>query len=139
MPNTIASAAASADIRPRKIIAGADCFGAELKDALISHFQSLNIEVEDLGTSDYYSVSAEVARHVSAVESDSGTRGLGALVFISSYMYFFTIEPYACEPSCLPKYPPNKEMDVKLRDEEARRFTFLSFFMFTMPWINIDR
>ncbi|KAK1581924.1 hypothetical protein Q3G72_010218 [Acer saccharum] len=71
MPNTIASAAASADIRPRKIIAGADCFGAELKDALISHFQSLNIEVEDLGTSDYYSVSAEVARHVSAVESDS--------------------------------------------------------------------
>ncbi|KAK0590029.1 hypothetical protein LWI29_021855 [Acer saccharum] len=52
---------------------------------------------------------------------------------------FFTIEPYACEPSSLPKYPPNKEMDVKLRDEEARRFTFLSFFMFTMSWINIGR
>ncbi|KAJ6410479.1 hypothetical protein OIU84_007262 [Salix udensis] len=35
---------------------------------------------------------------------------------------FFTTEPYACEPSSLPKYPPSKELDVKLRDEEARRF-----------------
>ncbi|EOY22588.1 Kinase superfamily protein [Theobroma cacao] len=34
---------------------------------------------------------------------------------------FFTTEPYACESSSLPKYPPSKEMDVKLRDEEARR------------------
>ncbi|GLT39949.1 hypothetical protein SLA2020_141140 [Shorea laevis] len=34
---------------------------------------------------------------------------------------FFTTEPYACEPSSLPKYPPTKEIDVKLRDEEARR------------------
>ncbi|KAL6996884.1 hypothetical protein U1Q18_007011 [Sarracenia purpurea var. burkii] len=34
---------------------------------------------------------------------------------------FFITEPYACEPSCLPKYPPSKEIDVKLRDEEARR------------------
>ncbi|KAI3785909.1 hypothetical protein L1987_45035 [Smallanthus sonchifolius] len=34
---------------------------------------------------------------------------------------FFTSEPYACEPSELPKYPPSKELDVKLRDEEARR------------------
>ncbi|KAF6161582.1 hypothetical protein GIB67_009461 [Kingdonia uniflora] len=33
---------------------------------------------------------------------------------------FFTMKPYACEPSSLPKYPPSKEMDVKLR-EEARR------------------
>ncbi|KAK0606832.1 hypothetical protein LWI29_004948 [Acer saccharum] len=52
---------------------------------------------------------------------------------------FFTTEPYAYEPSSLPKYPPSKEMDVKFRDEEARRFTFLSFFMFTMSWINIGR
>ncbi|CAA6663468.1 unnamed protein product [Spirodela intermedia] len=35
---------------------------------------------------------------------------------------FFTTEPYACDPSSLPQYPPSKEMDVKLRDEEARRF-----------------
>ncbi|KAM7483486.1 hypothetical protein LguiB_008069 [Lonicera macranthoides] len=34
---------------------------------------------------------------------------------------FFSTEPYACEPSSLPKYPPSKELDVKLRDEEARR------------------
>ncbi|KAL6494405.1 hypothetical protein OROGR_031205 [Orobanche gracilis] len=34
---------------------------------------------------------------------------------------FFTSEPYACEPSSLPKFPPSKEMDIKLRDEEARR------------------
>lgn len=34
---------------------------------------------------------------------------------------FFTTKPYACNPSSLPKYPPSKEMDAKLRDEEARR------------------
>ncbi|KAK1315676.1 putative serine/threonine-protein kinase [Acorus calamus] len=33
----------------------------------------------------------------------------------------FTMKPYACEPSSLPQYPPSKEMDAKLRDEEARR------------------
>ncbi|KAK4781970.1 hypothetical protein SAY86_016072 [Trapa natans] len=34
---------------------------------------------------------------------------------------FFTTEPYACEPSSLPKYPPTKEMDVKQRGDESRR------------------
>ncbi|CAL0300061.1 unnamed protein product [Lupinus luteus] len=34
---------------------------------------------------------------------------------------FFTTEPYACDPSDLPKYPPTKEMDAKQRDDEARR------------------
>lgn len=34
---------------------------------------------------------------------------------------FFNTEPYSCEPSSLPQYPPSKEMDAKLRDEEARR------------------
>ncbi|ONM26010.1 hypothetical protein Zm00014a_038604 [Zea mays] len=34
---------------------------------------------------------------------------------------FFKTEPYACEPSSLPQYPPSKEMDAKRRDEEARR------------------
>ncbi|KAK9045743.1 hypothetical protein V6N11_051651 [Hibiscus sabdariffa] len=34
---------------------------------------------------------------------------------------FFTTEPYACEPSSLPKYHPSKEIDVKLRDREARQ------------------
>uniref|UniRef100_A0AA96NG61 [RNA-polymerase]-subunit kinase n=1 Tax=Phyllostachys edulis TaxID=38705 RepID=A0AA96NG61_PHYED len=34
---------------------------------------------------------------------------------------FFKTKPYACEPSSLPKYPPNKEMDVKLREDLHRR------------------
>ncbi|XP_022764110.1 probable serine/threonine-protein kinase At1g09600 isoform X2 [Durio zibethinus] len=34
---------------------------------------------------------------------------------------FFTTQPLACDPSSLPKYPPSKEIDAKLRDEEARR------------------
>ncbi|KAK9182391.1 hypothetical protein WN944_025535 [Citrus x changshan-huyou] len=40
---------------------------------------------------------------------------------IYSCSRFFTTKPYACDPSSLPKYPPTKEMDAKLRDEEARR------------------
>ncbi|XP_059630480.1 probable serine/threonine-protein kinase At1g54610 isoform X2 [Cornus florida] len=34
---------------------------------------------------------------------------------------FFTKNPLPCDPSSLPKYPPSKEFDVKLRDEEVRR------------------
>ncbi|XP_022748937.1 probable serine/threonine-protein kinase At1g54610 [Durio zibethinus] len=34
---------------------------------------------------------------------------------------FFTTQPLACDPSSLPKYPPSKEIDANLRDEEARR------------------
>lgn len=34
---------------------------------------------------------------------------------------FFSSKPLPCEPSSLPKYPPSKELDAKLRDEEARR------------------
>lgn len=34
---------------------------------------------------------------------------------------FFTTKPYACDPSSLPHYPPSKEMDAKLREEENRR------------------
>ncbi|KAL6205736.1 hypothetical protein ACLB2K_022989 [Fragaria x ananassa] len=34
---------------------------------------------------------------------------------------FFTTKPFPCDPSSLPKYPPSKEFDVKVRDEEARR------------------
>jgi hypothetical protein len=47
-------------------------------------------------------------------------------------MQFFTTEPFACEPSSLPKYPPSKEIDVKRRDEEARRFV-------TSPLISLVR
>ncbi|KAL0749407.1 hypothetical protein Bca101_031410 [Brassica carinata] len=34
---------------------------------------------------------------------------------------FFTTEPLPCDVSILPKYPPSKELDAKVRDEEARR------------------
>ncbi|XVE67500.1 hypothetical protein DITRI_Ditri08aG0166100 [Diplodiscus trichospermus] len=34
---------------------------------------------------------------------------------------FFTTNPLPCDPSSLPKYPPSKEFDVKLREEESRR------------------
>ncbi|CAI0432345.1 unnamed protein product [Linum tenue] len=41
---------------------------------------------------------------------------------------FFMTEPYACEPSSLPKYPPSKEIDAKRRDDEARRSLFLDLY-----------
>ncbi|KVH95869.1 Protein kinase, ATP binding site-containing protein [Cynara cardunculus var. scolymus] len=40
-------------------------------------------------------------------------------LFIS--FQFFTTKPHACDPSSLPRYPPSKEIDAKMRDEEARR------------------
>ncbi|MED6151652.1 hypothetical protein PIB30_084503 [Stylosanthes scabra] len=66
--------------RPVKIIAGSDDFGTPLKDALVSHLRSRNIEVQDLGTSSYYSAGAEVGRLVSesSSSSDVDLRGLVA-------------------------------------------------------------
>ena len=40
---------------------------------------------------------------------------------------FFATWPLACDPSSLPKYPPSKEIDAKLRDEEARRCMLLKY------------
>ncbi|KAK1310918.1 putative serine/threonine-protein kinase [Acorus calamus] len=34
---------------------------------------------------------------------------------------FFTSKPLACDPSILPHYPPSKEIDARMRIEEARR------------------
>lgn len=51
------------------------------------------------------------------------------LIDCSLILQFFTTKPYACEPSSLPKYPPSKEMDAKLRDEEARRWGSLNNFI----------
>ncbi|XP_062099909.1 probable serine/threonine-protein kinase At1g09600 [Humulus lupulus] len=45
-------------------------------------------------------------------------RGSAATALASD---FFTTEPLPCDPSSLPKYPPSKEIDAKLRNEEARR------------------
>ncbi|KAJ7978086.1 DNA-damage-repair/toleration protein DRT102-like [Quillaja saponaria] len=71
-PNTTTS--------PLKIITGADSFGCSLKDALVSHLRSLNIEVEDLGTSSYYSIAAEVGRRVSNASSSSSSAEIRGLV-----------------------------------------------------------
>ncbi|XP_022945343.1 probable serine/threonine-protein kinase At1g09600 [Cucurbita moschata] len=51
-----------------------------------------------------------------AVEPDG--RGTASSALQSE---FFTTKPLPSEPSTLPKYPPSKEFDVKLRDEENRR------------------
>lgn len=44
-------------------------------------------------------------------------RGTASSALDSEY---FKTQPYACDPSSLPKYPPNKEIDAKHR-EDARR------------------
>ncbi|XP_058101025.1 probable serine/threonine-protein kinase At1g54610 isoform X1 [Magnolia sinica] len=49
---------------------------------------------------------------------DPADRGTAASALKSD---FFTTKPLACDPSSLPKYPPSKEFDAKIRDEEARR------------------
>lgn len=49
---------------------------------------------------------------------DPADRGSAASAFKNE---FFTARPYPCDPSSLPKYPPSKEFDAKVRDEEARR------------------
>ncbi|KAL9691168.1 hypothetical protein QQ045_011587 [Rhodiola kirilowii] len=49
---------------------------------------------------------------------DPAARGTAARALKSEY---FTVEPRACHPSDLPKYPPSKERDAKLREDEARR------------------
>ncbi|KAK4784320.1 hypothetical protein SAY86_018688 [Trapa natans] len=49
---------------------------------------------------------------------DPSQRGTAILALNNE---FFTTSPIACDPSCLPKYPPSKEIDAKLRQEEARR------------------
>ncbi|XP_073065178.1 cyclin-dependent kinase C-2 C-like [Primulina eburnea] len=36
---------------------------------------------------------------------------------------YFNTKPYACDPSSLPKFPPNKEIDAKLREEARRKKT----------------
>ena len=50
---------------------------------------------------------------------DPANRGTASSSSLKSE--FFTTKPYACDPSSLPKYPPTKEMDAKMRDEESRR------------------
>ncbi|XP_050382815.1 DNA damage-repair/toleration protein DRT102 [Argentina anserina] len=82
--------------RPLKIIAGADPLGCSLKDSLVSHLRSLNIDVEDLGTSSYYSIAADVGRRVSSSSSSSSSpteicglvacgTGVGVAIFANKF------------------------------------------------------
>ncbi|KAI3523518.1 hypothetical protein L1887_01706 [Cichorium endivia] len=66
--------------RRLKIVAGADPFGCALKDTLVSHLRSLDIEVEDLDTDNYYSVGEKIGRIVSlaADSPETEVRGLVA-------------------------------------------------------------
>ncbi|KAI3504678.1 hypothetical protein L1887_26331 [Cichorium endivia] len=45
-------------------------------------------------------------------------RGTASSALASEY---FATKPYACEPSSLPKYPPNKEIDAKHRHHSRRK------------------
>ncbi|CAN7109800.1 unnamed protein product [Brassica rapa subsp. narinosa] len=45
-------------------------------------------------------------------------RGTASAALNSEY---FLTRPYGCDPSSLPKYPPNKEMDAKNRDDMRRK------------------
>ncbi|GMH17399.1 hypothetical protein Nepgr_019240 [Nepenthes gracilis] len=49
---------------------------------------------------------------------DSFERGSAASALMSE---FSTTKPFPCGMSSLPKCPPNKEFDAKVRDEESRR------------------
>ncbi|KAJ7948657.1 Kinase superfamily protein [Quillaja saponaria] len=48
---------------------------------------------------------------------DPADRGTAASALKSE---FFEAKPLPCDPLSLPKYPPSKEFDAKVRDEEAR-------------------
>ncbi|KAG6578560.1 Protein IMPAIRED IN BABA-INDUCED STERILITY 1, partial [Cucurbita argyrosperma subsp. sororia] len=48
---------------------------------------------------------------------DPPKRGTASSALMSEY---FKTKPYACDPSTLPKYPPNKEMDAKNREDALR-------------------
>ncbi|XP_028780508.1 protein IMPAIRED IN BABA-INDUCED STERILITY 1 [Neltuma alba] len=51
---------------------------------------------------------------------DPHERGTASSALMSEY---FNTKPLACDPSSLPKYPPNKEMDAKNREEVRRKKT----------------
>ncbi|KAK8959064.1 DNA-damage-repair/toleration protein DRT102 [Platanthera guangdongensis] len=60
-----------------RIFTGADSFGCDLKDALLSHLRSLpGVEITDLGTDKYYSVAEQIGHRVSSSPSSPETRGL---------------------------------------------------------------
>ncbi|CAK9319412.1 unnamed protein product [Citrullus colocynthis] len=67
-------------------------------------------------TSKDFPFSALALLDVLSVEPDG--RGTASSALQSD---FFTTKPLPLDPAALPKYPPCKEFEVKLRDEESRR------------------
>ncbi|KAK9052557.1 hypothetical protein SSX86_029186 [Deinandra increscens subsp. villosa] len=65
---------------------------------------------------DFPPAAIELVETLLAIDPDQ--RGTAALALKSEY---FTTKPHACDPSSLPQYPPSKEIDAKLREEEAKR------------------
>ncbi|CAL9226506.1 unnamed protein product, partial [Arabidopsis halleri] len=49
---------------------------------------------------------------------DPDSRGTAASALKSKY---FKTEPLACDPSCLPKYPPSKEINIRMRDKTRKQ------------------
>ncbi|GAB4835979.1 hypothetical protein Ancab_000898 [Ancistrocladus abbreviatus] len=80
-----------------KFVTGADAFGCSLKDALVSHLRSINIEVEDIGVDPYYSIGEEIGRrvNVAAASAQSNTpttlglvscgTGVGVQIFANKF------------------------------------------------------
>ncbi|MED6154978.1 hypothetical protein PIB30_001119 [Stylosanthes scabra] len=62
--------------------------------------------------------SAAVRLIETLLSVDPAHRGTAAAALKSD---FFSLEPLACDPSSLPKYPPSKEIDSKILDETTRR------------------
>ncbi|KAI5078450.1 hypothetical protein GOP47_0006121 [Adiantum capillus-veneris] len=65
---------------------------------------------------DFPSSSLDLLEKLLAIEPSE--RGTASEALQSK---FFTTMPYACDPSSLPQYPPSKELDAKIRDEEMRK------------------
>lgn len=63
-----------AEEAPRRVVAGADGFGSDLKDSLVAYLKEKGIEVEDFGVDKYYSIAVKVASEL-AKEKKSSPEG----------------------------------------------------------------
>ncbi|XP_024377133.1 DNA damage-repair/toleration protein DRT102 isoform X3 [Physcomitrium patens] len=72
----------AASEKPRRVVAGADAFGSELKDTLVQYLKEKDIEVVDLGVDKYYSVAVKVASELAKEKklSSEGPLSRGLLV-----------------------------------------------------------
>ncbi|XP_026386336.1 protein IMPAIRED IN BABA-INDUCED STERILITY 1-like isoform X1 [Papaver somniferum] len=76
-----------------------------------SNASSLSVTCKDLPTS-----ALNLIQTLLSIEPYK--RGTASAALKSKY---FTTRPYACHASSLPKYPPNKEIDARTRDEARRK------------------